>query len=66
LIRLTEAMKVDASELLPRRRLLHLPVYLRTKYGHLPAGARKELADIVARLEARARLGHAPLDQTNK
>lgn len=60
LTRLAEVFGTDASELLmaagytadKAAALPTLPTYLRTKYGHLPAGARKELAEFVSRLEA--------------
>ena len=66
LTRLAEVFGIDASELLTAAgytaaradALPNLPVYLRTKYGHLPAGARKELAEFVGRLEAE--LGQRP------
>ncbi len=58
--RLAEALGVDAGELLEAaghttNRADALPTlqpYLRAKYGHLPAPARKELADYLQRLEA--------------
>ncbi len=60
LTRLAEAIGADASELLTAAGytsakadgLPNLPIYLRSKYGHLPASARKELAEFVTRLEA--------------
>jgi transcriptional regulator with XRE-family HTH domain len=60
LTRLAEALGADASQLLTAAgytankadALPNLPVYLRSKYGHLPADARKELTDYVAKLEA--------------
>lgn len=58
--KLAAAMNADAAELLVAagysgthaEALPPMPVYLRTKYGHLSAAARKELAATVARLEA--------------
>jgi transcriptional regulator with XRE-family HTH domain len=58
--RLAEALGIDASELLTAAgyttnaadALPTLPIYLRSKYGHLPASARQELAEYVGRLEA--------------
>lgn len=56
---LAEVFNVDASELLTAAgytadkaaALPNLTTYLRSKYAHLPASARKELADYLARLE---------------
>jgi transcriptional regulator with XRE-family HTH domain len=58
--RLAEALGIDASELFQAagytttgaEALPALSPYLRAKYGHLPAPARKELTDYLARLEA--------------
>ena len=58
--RLASALGVDASELFQAagytttgaEALPALSPYLRAKYGHLPAPARKELTDYLARLEA--------------
>ena len=58
--RLASALGVDASELFQAagytttgaEALPALQPYLRAKYSHLPATARKELADYLARLEA--------------
>lgn len=58
--RLATALGVDASELFKAagytttgaEALPALQPYLRAKYSHLPAAARKELADYLARLEA--------------
>jgi transcriptional regulator with XRE-family HTH domain len=63
LVRLAEALEADASELLsvaghaPDRAsaLPALKPYLRAKYSHLPAAARNELADYLAKLEAEHR-----------
>jgi transcriptional regulator with XRE-family HTH domain len=60
LMRLAEALGLDASELLTAAgytaktadALPNLPIYLRSKYGHLPASARQELTELVTRLEA--------------
>ncbi|MGH9177982.1 MAG: helix-turn-helix domain-containing protein [Acidimicrobiales bacterium] len=59
LTRLAEVFGIDASELLTAAgytadkasALPSLPMYLRSKYAHLPASARKDLADYVTRLE---------------
>jgi hypothetical protein len=59
LTRLAEALGTDASELLmlaghtadQADALPSLKPYLRAKYSHLPAAARKELSDYLNRLE---------------
>ncbi len=58
--RLAEGLGIDASELFQAagytttgaEALPALQPYLRAKYAHLPAAARKELADYLDRLEA--------------
>jgi transcriptional regulator with XRE-family HTH domain len=60
LTKLAEALGVDASELLTAagytasqaQALPSMRPYLRTKYGHLPVGAQRELARLLERLEA--------------
>ena len=58
--RLSAALKVDASELMTAagytatqaEALPPIRAYLRSKYAHLPATSRQELADFLERLEA--------------